>query len=228
MDVDGPASSQRKSVGPRRSSLAPVPAWVNAPGSKRWLHFRAALRLTIERIARKWTYEDFALCFPLLCEAEPAEAGQAFDDVQQFMQTLMEVRPHPVSPFLPSGSRAPWQQNSATVFEEYGLPARMDDLYAIAQDANSRTDADEPYKGTDVWRPDLHPRTAARARTVPVLTEERNRLKKELEDLEAETAALQAQMQENVREKDIAQAEAGRILDGFDEVGHTAVPLFRC
>jgi hypothetical protein len=97
MDGDAPASSsQRRSLAPRRSSLgagppAPAPAWLSEPGSKRWQHFQAALRLAVQRVARTWTYADFALCFPSLCEREPAEAGALFDGLRSLLQGIMEV-----------------------------------------------------------------------------------------------------------------------------------------
>jgi hypothetical protein len=56
------------------------------------------------------SYEDWQLCFPLLCEEEPAEAGQLFDDMREFMQVTMEVRSvsrlHDMFDISPMGSNA--------------------------------------------------------------------------------------------------------------------------
>jgi hypothetical protein len=51
------------------------------------------------------------------------------------------------------------------------------------QDARARARSDTPYTGSDVWRPDIPPRTLARARTVPVLETERDRLQAELKEV---------------------------------------------
>lgn len=49
-------------------------------------------------------------------------------------------------------------------------------------EARARQKAGE-QPGSDTWRADLDPRTAARARTVPLLTEERDRLRAELAEV---------------------------------------------
>jgi hypothetical protein len=43
-------SAPRPSLGPPVS-----PDWLTEPGSKKWLHMQAALRLSIQRVSHKWT-----------------------------------------------------------------------------------------------------------------------------------------------------------------------------
>jgi hypothetical protein len=53
----------------------------------------------------------------------------------------------------------------------------------MAQDARTRAKDGVIYTGADAWREDIPPRTAARARTVPVLEAERARLQAELDEV---------------------------------------------
>ncbi|KAJ3571910.1 hypothetical protein NP233_g3430 [Leucocoprinus birnbaumii] len=52
-------------------------------GSRRWMHFQSALQLAIQRSARKWTFEDFAECFPLYVEEEK---NAATDDIKTLFE----------------------------------------------------------------------------------------------------------------------------------------------
>lgn len=57
----------------------------------------------------------------------------------------------------------------------------LDSLHAVVTDARARKQAG--YDGRDVWREDLPPGAAVRARTVPVLEKERERLRAELQSV---------------------------------------------
>ena len=86
----------------------------------------------------------------------------------------------------------------------------------------------------DIWREDLHPRAATRARTIPLLERERERLLAELQEvlrwpfssvaahiqfqLENENLELQGEIASNVRQFDKNEKEAGSLLDVLDEV----------
>jgi hypothetical protein len=50
-------------------------------------------------------------------------------------------------------------------------------MYAIVHEGRQRRQRGELYTGRDAWRDDIPPHTATRARTVPVLEEERDRLR---------------------------------------------------
>jgi hypothetical protein len=138
----------------------------------------------------------------------------------------------------PHFSHAPCrnQQNCGKVFDTYELRSHIDDLFAVVNAQKARARSGEAYTGLDAWRNDLPPRTAARARTVPRLEAERQRLRKELDEvgapsrnvsdppltdaqLESQAAGRQAQMQEYVRAKQSADAEAVRVLDEVEAVG---------
>lgn len=57
----------------------------------------------------------------------------------------------------------------------------VDRLHAVVTDARARKKAG--YKGNDIWREDLQPSAAARARIMPILESERGRLKAQLEEV---------------------------------------------
>ena len=64
------------------------------------------------------------------------------------------------------------------MFKKYNVKENLDNLHAVVTAARTRKQTD--YDGNDVWREDLQPRAAVRARTIPVLEKERERLRVEL------------------------------------------------
>ncbi|THH13750.1 hypothetical protein EW146_g6502 [Bondarzewia mesenterica] len=70
----------------------------------------------------------------------------------------------------------------------------------------------------DIWRPDLLPRAAVRARTIPLLEQERDRLRTQLAELEEKNMRLQAKMQENVKARTEADENVAEMFAFFDEV----------
>ena len=74
-----------------------------------------------------------------------------------------------------------FQEATDKFFDEIKLKQCVDDLHAAVVDAKLRK-----QKGVvrpDVWREDLHPRAATRARTIPLLEKERERLLAELQEV---------------------------------------------
>ena len=64
------------------------------------------------------------------------------------------------------------------MFKKYNVKENLDNLHAVVTAARARKQAD--YDSKDVWREDLQPRAAVRARTIPLLERERDRLRAEL------------------------------------------------
>jgi Nnf1 len=58
------------------------------------------------------------------------------------------------------------------------MKQNIDDLHAVVLEARVRKQTREIRQ--DIWKQDLHPRAAARARTVPLLEDARNKLLAEL------------------------------------------------
>ncbi|KAI0741727.1 hypothetical protein C8Q80DRAFT_1195822 [Daedaleopsis nitida] len=165
-------------------------------GSKRWTYFHSALQHAIQRSAHKWTYEDFAECFSLWCDEQPENAATIFNLVSSRLESSIT-------------------ENCEQLFRKYNVKDNLDNLHAVVTAARARKEAG--YDGKDVWKDDLQPRAAVRARTIPLLEEERNRLRAELAQLNQENSGLQSEIQRNVRAKEEADKDAARLLDLLDK-----------
>ncbi|KAF9646490.1 hypothetical protein BDM02DRAFT_3004751 [Thelephora ganbajun] len=166
-------------------------------GSKRWQHFYAALQLAIQRSAHKWTWENFTECFPVFCKEEGDRAQGVFNTLSRHMESsLVEA----TDKFL----------------DDINLKQCIDDLHAAVVDAKLRKQKSEDRP--DIWREDLHPRAATRARTIPLLEKERERLLAELQELEDENLKLQEEIASNVRQFEENEKTSESLLDTLDEV----------
>lgn len=65
---------------------------------------------------------------------------------------------------------------------QFNVKENLDKLHAVVTEARARKQA-EDYDGKDIWKEDLPPRAAVRAKTVPLLQQERDRLKAELAEV---------------------------------------------
>ncbi|KLO19126.1 hypothetical protein SCHPADRAFT_912906 [Schizopora paradoxa] len=158
-----------------------------AEGSRRWTYFHSALQLAIQRCAHKWTYEEFSECFELWCKEEPDGASGVYNTISRHMEHLITTA-------------------CDKLFERYDAREKIDILHAVVTEARERQKAGvlpEP----DTWRADIDPRTAARARTIPILTNERDELKRRLAELESENDELQSKIQSNARQIDRNERE---------------------
>ncbi|KAH9857318.1 hypothetical protein C2E23DRAFT_807505 [Lenzites betulinus] len=165
-------------------------------GSKRWTYFHSALQLAVQRSAHKWTYEDFAECFSLWCDEQPENAATIFSLISGRLESSIT-------------------ENCEELFKKYNVKENLDNLQAVVSTARARKQTG--YDGKDVWREDLQPRAAVRARTVPLLERERDRLRAELSQLTDENSALQSQMQRNVHAREDADADTAKLLDTLDK-----------
>ncbi|PIL25364.1 hypothetical protein GSI_13254 [Ganoderma sinense ZZ0214-1] len=165
-------------------------------GSKRWTYFHSALQLAIQRSAHKWTYEDFAECFSLWCDEQPENAATIFNLVSGRLESSIT-------------------ENCEELFKKYNVKENLDNLHAVVTAARARKQAN--YDSKDVWREDLQPRAAVRARTIPLLEHERDRLRAELGLLTEENLELESQMRQNVHGTEEADRDASRLLDVLDK-----------
>ncbi|OCH91382.1 hypothetical protein OBBRIDRAFT_728873 [Obba rivulosa] len=166
------------------------------PGSKRWSYFHSALQLAIQRAAHKWTYEDFEECFALWCEEQPETASRVFTTISRHMDQSMT-------------------QQCEELFKQFEVKKNLDNLHAVVTEARSRKQAG--YTGKDVWREDLAPKAAVRARTVPLLEKERDRLAAELKQLDEENLELQSTMQNNVQAREEVDDQTSQLLGLLEE-----------
>jgi len=107
------------------------------------------------------------------------------------------------------------EQQTEAMLTQYSAAEAIDTLHKCVLEAKeAQKNGTEPK---DAWRDELAPRIAVRARTVPVLEEERDRMRKDLENLEQENLRLIAELKEQKREREAADGEAVRLLDALDE-----------
>ncbi|KAH8097015.1 hypothetical protein BXZ70DRAFT_943956 [Cristinia sonorae] len=166
--------------------------------SKRYTEFYSALQAAIQRSTHKWTFEDFSECFSLWCEEEPAASATVLNTIVQHMETDITSR---VDELL----------------TQFNVKESLDRLHAVVTEAKARKRMGEPYEGHDLWRENLPPRAAVRARTIPVLEKERDRLKGMLAELDDSNMRLQSEIQENVRAREDADAETAALLDLLEQ-----------
>ena len=84
---------------------------------------------------------------------------------------------------------SPAQNACDALFVKYDAKENIDIMHAVVTEARARRQAGEP-PGPDTWRADLDPRSAARARTIPVLKNERDELKARLAEVRARSHAV--------------------------------------
>ncbi|KAF8557080.1 hypothetical protein OG21DRAFT_1482509 [Imleria badia] len=171
-----------------------------SPDSKRWTHFHSALQLAINRAAHKWTYEDFQECFALWCKEEPHGAEGIFNTISRHMEDQIHA-------------------SCETLFKDFNVRDSINVLHRVVTDARSRKQCGET-EAEDIWKEDLEPRAAVRARIVPVLESEVEKLKATLQSasLEEENQASFEQMKSNVQRQREADAKTAELLEIFDEV----------
>ncbi|KAH8111086.1 hypothetical protein DFH11DRAFT_1513636 [Phellopilus nigrolimitatus] len=166
--------------------------------SRRFTHFQTALHLAIQRASHKWTYEEFSECFELWCKEEPDGASGVYNTISLHMEHLIT-------------------NACDELFVRYKAHENIDIMHKVVTEARERQKAGLP-PGPDTWKANLEPRAAARARTVPILRQEKDVLEAQLVKLEKENLNLQNQIMENVHTMKEADAEEVRRLDLLDEL----------
>ncbi|KAG2011697.1 hypothetical protein CC2G_011785 [Coprinopsis cinerea AmutBmut pab1-1] len=167
----------------------------NQAGSRRWTHFHSALQLAVQRSARKWTFDDFAECFPLYVQEDKNSATATFTSISDYIegQTINDLD---------------------KLFNDYNVQENIDILHKIVTDAKERKAKGETRK--DAWREDLDPHVAVCAKTGPILEKEIQRLKQQLAESEELNRQLQAELEETTRQTDEINAQAHQLVDHLD------------
>ena len=125
-------------------------------------------------------WEDFTECFPAFCKEEGDRAQGVFNTLSKHMESALVVRLS-ISPERFTRTDYPFQKATDEFFVDTELKRCIDDLHAAVVDAKLRKQRGEVRP--DIWREDLNPRAATRARTVPLLERERERLLAELQEV---------------------------------------------
>ncbi|KAF9005971.1 hypothetical protein BDQ17DRAFT_1352491 [Cyathus striatus] len=167
----------------------------NQSGSRRWTHFHSALQLAVQRSAHKWSFEDFAECFPLYVEEDKNGASATFNSISDYTEAQIF-------------------RDLDKLFKDYNVQENIDILHRIVNEAKDRKARGE--QGKDIWKEDLEPRVAVCARTVPVLEAEVQRLRGSLAEVEEENRRLQAQLEESVKGTDAMNEAVLEVLQELD------------
>jgi len=181
----------------RRIATLLITTMFNQLGSRRWTHFHSALQLAIQRSAHKWTFEDFAACFPLYVEEDKNGASATFNSISDYIE-------------------AQNFRDLDKTFKDYKVQENIDILHKVVNEAKDRKAKREI--GNDAWWEDLEPRAAISAKTIPILESELKRMREALATLEEENMQLQSQIEENVKATDDANEHTVKLLDKLDGV----------
>ncbi|KAG2039935.1 hypothetical protein BDR03DRAFT_1090297 [Suillus americanus] len=150
------------------------------------------------KAAHIYAYEDFQECFTLWCKEEPHGAEGIFNTVSRHMEDQIH-------------------QSCENLFKEFNVKDSINILHAVVSEARARKQHGEIH-GKDVWRENLAPRAAVRARTVRVMESEVERARAELQALEEENAALYGRCEDNDEKQRAADAKTVELLDILDDV----------
>ncbi|KAF9517762.1 hypothetical protein BS47DRAFT_1290391 [Hydnum rufescens UP504] len=173
--------------------------------SKRYVLFHKAFELAFQRANEKWTEEDCASCFPLIHAAAP--------------HLLQTIRQESID------------EEEKKITETWGAADGIDALHKAILESRRRAAAakDNPNDPNnahkDTWRPTLDPHTAVRAVKVPLLRQELERLKNEIEQGTARNMKLDAEMRSNVAAQEEATRKVQTLLVGLDKVQQHSTPL---
>ncbi|KAG7444426.1 uncharacterized protein BT62DRAFT_952212, partial [Guyanagaster necrorhizus] len=168
-------------------------------GGIRWSYFHSALQLAVRRSARKWTYEDFAECFPTYTEEDKEGFTAIFNQISDYIESQSF-------------------RDLDRLFRTVNVQENIDILHYIINKAKERKEAG--MERNDEWREDLEPRVAIAARTIPKLEEENARLREILSQMriEQENSALNAQLQDRAKRTDEVDEQTLRLLKTLDEI----------
>ena len=79
------------------------------------------------------------------------------------------------------------QTNTNKLFDQYDVQKNVDILHQVVTEARARRQRGDTVAGADtgadIWRADLQPRPAVRARTIPALERERELLRARLAEV---------------------------------------------
>ncbi|KAF8636426.1 hypothetical protein AX17_003608 [Amanita inopinata Kibby_2008] len=169
----------------------------NQSGSRRWTHFHSALQLAIQRSAHKWTFEDFAECFPSYVEEDRNGASATFNSIADYIE-------------------AQNFRDLDKLFKDYNVQENIDTLHRIVLEAKDRKATGEVRK--DAWKEDLEPRAAVCARTIPILTAEAQRLRESLTTLEEENREMERVLEDDVKTTIAADERSLALLEKLDVI----------
>ncbi|EUC59692.1 GDP-mannose transporter, partial [Rhizoctonia solani AG-3 Rhs1AP] len=110
------------------------------------------------------------------------------------------------------------QKESSELLRLYDARAAIDALDEAIVEAKKRQVEGESTNHRDEWKPDIDPRTAVRARVMPVLEREQVELQKELNELEEQNRKYLARIERNRAEYRAIDQEIKSRLNRAEQV----------
>ncbi|KAL1747965.1 hypothetical protein HDZ31DRAFT_30834 [Schizophyllum fasciatum] len=174
----------------------------SSKASRRWVHFHSALQLAVSRASHRWTFEEFALCFPDFVEQDRDTASQLFNRTSDYIESQIS-------------------RMIEDICKEHDMQASIDTLHRIVNEAKER---DQALAATarapppDVWSSSTTPRNAIAARTVPILRQQRDQLKAMLAEQRAKNAQMLRIVAENRAAAEVADRQVHETMDAIEGV----------
>ncbi|KAG8792760.1 hypothetical protein FRC17_008549 [Serendipita sp. 399] len=159
---------------------------LEAGTSRRAQHFRSALALMYKKAATAWTVEQFMECVGAWGEQNPAAAATMRVQLGQYLQETDQLKADEIldkfQAYEGIDSLAEAVAEAKEAVENAGSSTQKQGSKRRSS-VKKMDDAKDPRKRKDAWRPDITPRNAVHAVTVPILEAERARLEKEYEEV---------------------------------------------
>ncbi|KAG8696367.1 hypothetical protein FRC09_008553 [Ceratobasidium sp. 395] len=109
-------------------------------------------------------------------------------------------------------------KESGDLLRRYDARGAIDALDGAVAEAKKRLADGTSGTQKDEWKPELDPRSAVRARVLPVLDQESARLQKELEELEAQNRKYVASIEQKRAKCKVTDQESKALLGRFEQV----------
>ncbi|CAE7216456.1 unnamed protein product [Rhizoctonia solani] len=180
-------------------SLLLAPDQGTETASKRYQRFESCIYVASQSSSTKWTWDQFVVCFPTWVSEEAGVAGEIRMQISKFMKDTLV-------------------KESSELLRLYEARAAVDALDEAIIEAKKRQAEGESANHKDEWKPDIDPRTAVRARVMPVLEREQAELQKELNELEEQNRKYLARIERNRAEYKAIDQEIKSRLNRVEQV----------
>ncbi|CAE6440982.1 hypothetical protein ACGC1H_003656 [Rhizoctonia solani] len=167
--------------------------------SKRYQRFESCIYVASQSCSTKWTWDQFVVCFPTWVSEEASVAGEIRMQISKFMKDTLV-------------------KESSELLRLYDARAAIDALDEAIVEAKKRQAEGENANHRDEWKPDIDPRTAVRARVMPVLEREQAEMQKELSELEEQNRKYLARIERNRAEYRAIDQEIKSRLNRAEQV----------
>ncbi|KAF8606056.1 hypothetical protein BDV93DRAFT_543206 [Ceratobasidium sp. AG-I] len=167
--------------------------------SKRYQLFETCIYVASQSCSTKWTWEQFVTCFPTWVKEEAGTAGEIRMQISRFMKDNLV-------------------KECNELLQRYNARVSIDALDEAVVEAKKSQASGKTGHQKDEWKSEIDPRSAVRARVLPVLEQEQLRLQKELEELEEQNRKYLAKIEQTRSERKSTDRECKQLLGRFEQV----------